>query len=540
MLAVFISLLALGTVAVIPGYQRHHAHFASDLQGETIRIVNAAIDPRTYPTVTRLVAIGEHLVNTSNIAGGIYVTGIGVERASFGDPPELTWSQARLAGENWRLGDGNATFDVFLGPEITGVSYGLLVRVDSREAWAQTLWRLIEIIVLGIVAAIGLAIATGVFASRLICQPLARIDRAVKEALDDPAGAARYLSRVGSHDEIGRLSHALDQLLFAISVTFDEELPVSQAITEQTQHAILTFSEWGHPMTANAAALRMFGAKDLDELMARDARCVFRFEGNPTVAPKLLMNGPAFGPGEIVRANETIPCLVAGDAVRRPDGTPARYFVMFVDMSRVVADVREQVALRQVAEREKLRTEDELAKLRGRFEACMVLLEADGSDEPRARPVTIDPNGLIEGWLGKAITRGAMRAGGVIHDDLPLLRGDPGEMRRLFDAALETVRLRSGDEKPTIVVNANADADEFSLFTIRSVDTRGDRPFGAISQAEDVSLFLAAVAALARREGGQLVASKIGDDGNAVGLKLPLDRDNYTSFDEEEAVEPAA
>ncbi len=520
--AVVLAALLLNAVLAVPAYLRWHKLFIDDLRAEATEVVRGAIDPDRFPTLRELARTGEHLVRSTDIEGGIWVTGIGEERASFGEAPELSWADARLHDETWRLSPDKGTFELFLSQEITGVSYGLLVRADARPAWQRTLYRLGELALLALIAVSALAVATAAIARRMVSDPLAAIHEAVETALNDPDGFASDLSQVSRCDETGRLSLALDQLLIFLRAQIDERR-AADSLIERIQHGVLIFSAHGHLLDANRAALRLFDAPDVASLREREGGCGFHFNGEWTTAPNLLEDGAAFGPGEIGDPQTGTPCLVAGDVIHGTEGAPERYFAIFVDMSRAVSDMRHQVALRQKAEREKRRSDEELARLRRRFEACLVLLEHDDDDVPRARPVTVDPAKVIQHWLEKAVERGVMQADGVRHEDLPALLGDPKEMRRLFEALLDAVRLRSSEDRPSLVVTAEV-AEKQANFTVYSTDPSGQHPVGMISAREDVSLFLAAAGRLARREEGELIATSMAESGNAIAVKLPLDQ----------------
>src|SRR5690606_5305557 len=114
--------------------------FIEDQQRHAAELFRSAVDPAAYPTLEKLVAIGANLAKASDIAGGVFVTGIGEERASFGETPALTWAEARFEDRLWRIADDHSVFETFLGPEITGLTYGAILRIDTREAWNREVW----------------------------------------------------------------------------------------------------------------------------------------------------------------------------------------------------------------------------------------------------------------------------------------------------------------------------------------------------------------------------------------------------------------
>ncbi len=524
-LTVLTAALVLGAVALVPAYDGLRKSFAAEMRQGTRDLVRTAIDPQEFPNLDRLMAIGDHLVRATDVTGGVYLSGIGELRGTFGEEPGLKWIEARVHGNAWRLSDDHSRFEMFFPPEATGTPYGLIVERDTGHRWAAALDRAVNALLFLLAAVVGLAAFVAVFVNRHVQRPLAILRNSVDFALNQPERAQKHLSQIARRDEIGQLSRALDQLLFFTANTVDDELAAAQAITEKNPHAIMTFSAEGHLLSANAAALRLFSARDVEALARRDPECLFRFGGEPRTAADLVSGGPAFGPGEIVLPGSTIPCLIGGDIVRRADGSPLRLFLVFVDVTSLVTDMREQVRQRQGADSEMNAMRDRLQRMRHLFDACLVLLELDNDSAPSGQPVTMSPDHFLDGWLSKAVTAGGMLPGAIAREELPPVMGDPDELRRLFSTVLDAIRLRSPEPTPSLrVLSALKQADQVTITIHTEPEDGSEVPCGGIASGEDVSLMLAAAAVLARRQGGRLVATSMDDIGNAVIFALPVDR----------------
>lgn len=522
--ATFLAVLAVGFAVMLPGYARLETRFVEDQQRHVVELVRSAVDPDAYPTLEKLTAIGTNLAEASDISGGTFVTGIGEQRAGFGEAPELGWAEARLGSEPWRISKDHSVFETFLGPEITGLAYGAILRLDTREAWSREVSRMIEMSLLGLLLAISLSVAVLLIVRTQVTRPARAIKRAVEHALDRPEAAGAVCSRLGRNDELGALSLAVDQLLFAAQHAYEEELPPARHMAEGSPHAMLDFSPDGHLMSANAAALRLFSAREEAELRGDSGGPTFRFEGKSATAAELLGAGNVFGHGEVVRAGVIVPCLVSGHVARREDGSPTRFFLVFVDMSEIMEDVRREVRERKMVEQRAHDLALQVEHMRAMFDACMVLLELGGANAARPQDVTIAAENLVDGWLDRAVTRGTMGAGCVEHRDLPPLLGDPGELRRLVDFAFEVVRLRSGASRPVLAAAATMEGSDAAILSIWAKADDGQATVDAIRAGEDVSPFLGAISALARRNGGSLSAPSAGGDGNLLAVRLRVDR----------------
>lgn len=508
---------------MLPVFSRLRDNFVEAQTTEAVALFQAAVDPTRYPSVTRLVEIGENLVRSTKIAGGTLISGAGEVRANFGETPTLSWMDARLSGNTARLNTDTAVLDVFMPPEDTKIPYGVILRVDVGEDWGHLIEQMFDRALLSLFVALTLTVVTILIVAREVVRPLATIRKTVDEALNSPETTDGWHTGISRNDEIGELARTVDQLLFLTSSTINDELAASHAIIERAPHGILVFSEQGHIVSANAAVLDLFGEASVETLLRRDLRSLFRYNGETVDAAEFVARGAALGNGEILRgSDDAFPCLVAGNTVKGLDGSVLRRFLIFVDMRALVNEVRNEMSRRETAEADAAQLRDELRLLRRMFDACLVLTELSSADIAPSRTVTVIPEEQIEGWRTRLAKGGDPPIEQVATVDLPPILGDPAQMRKLFDTALETVRLRSAQAQPDICVTAALNDGGVATFTVKEGEAGSNAP--AISSDTDVALLLAALGVLCRHQAGMLLSTSGIEEANAISFRLKVDQ----------------
>lgn len=524
-LTVFVCGILANAVAAVPSYMSAKERFAEGVREQAVALFVAAVDPARYPRVESLRVVGETLSAQSKIVGGTIYSGAGEERGQFGTPPGLDWTSARVGREVTRFTPLNGSFETFLAPEVTGIPHGIMLRLDAGDDWGRVVAEIQERFVLSALAALIVAITSGLAVSIWVTLPVRSIGAAVDNALNDPAEATKLLARVPRRDELGRVAQAIDQLLFFTAASHDEELMPALMLLDQCAHGIVVLSADGHLISANTAALRLFGVRSLEALRARPPDRLLRFENRPVDPLSLLGKGPVIGHGEVLRSDGEIPCLVSGDTIRARSGEVSRRFIMLVDMRGLLDEVRNEVLNRQRAELEVARLALDLRRVRRAFDACLVMLELDKADAPKANAVTVLPDELIDAWTERLASDSTIPPPNLFRGVLPPLLGDPSELRRLIDTALDIVRLRSAAQVAQMKISATVEDADAALFVVSEVLTDGGgETVAPITGPEDVAIYLASLSVLCRRQQGSLQSVAGGDNGNALAVRLRIDR----------------
>lgn len=517
----FVAMIVIQAIFTVPDYVRERGALINSARSEATGLFLAAIDPTDFPSIEGLKDIGGKLVAATDIAGGTVISGAGEIRSVFGQVPELSWVRARLHGERARLFADQGMFDLFLPPETTRIPHGVILRIDVGRQWARIEANLIERAVLsGLIALMVAGLAWFVIA-RMVVRPLDRMRDTVDMALMVPDQPEGWHVNVHRSDQIGALAHTLNQFLFLASTTISDDLAASATIVDRLPHGVVVLSEHGHIVSANTAALKLFGASDVGSLAARPGTSLFRFEGEAVDLAEFAGSGQQFGNGEILDGDDTFPCLVGSGQAKRSDGSVLRRFLIFVDMRSLVDDIRAEVKRREEAEAGLMQLRKDIRRLRRMFDACLVITEYSSGEAGSTRIVTVTPETAIQSWQDRLEAEEEGPITGLSADGLPPILGDPMEMRRLFDSALEIVRLRSGLDQPAISVVATVGAGGMATFVVQESDREGD--IATISSQTDVALLIAALSTLCTAQDGGLINSVGENEANTVAFRLKVD-----------------
>lgn len=522
---VFLMLIAVDLSLMAPSYLKSRSDFERDMRELALSYVKSGINTRAFPRIETLIEQGDHMVGATEVLGGVLVNSIGDEVGTFGERPWLSWRDAALDRHPWVVEDGGQQFEIYLRPAETGLSYGLILRIDSSERWSDLNARYLRMVLFTLISAFLITtIVLGIMSSMVI-HPLRRISTAIDSALHAPERAIKSLARLKSSDELGELGRAVDQLLFLMATTYVEDLATAFAINEQVPGAILTFSEDGHLVSANAAALRLFKVEGFDQLLLRESGNFVSVQGQPRPASELIGRGRFFGPAEAIIGTERLPCLAGGDAILRGDGTMSRYFLMLIDVSVLVNDMRAERQRRLAVEQAHLQARRGNAELVERLNACLALMQMqEQGDAPSEGPtVTVRPETITAEWLRTAIVNQSISKSGVRHGNLPPVLGSHSEIQMIFETALGMVRGASHKSKPVLEISGTVENGR-ATFAIREVDeddilsqTIAGRP------DSDINLQQSALARLVTRQGGRMVSAASPGGPNEILFELPAD-----------------
>ncbi len=528
-IGLLVLLVALVIDLSIAGFvfMQKRAAFERDLHERAVTYVRSAVDVTAFPDIDRLVRFGENISAITDVAGGIYVNSIGEEAGRFGETPWLDWRTATRGGTRWALDEDGAAFETFVKPSETGLSYGLLLRLDSSEAWATLIREFVHSIIAAVAVALGIALLVVALVAAMVLRRTRRITEAVEHALKAPERADQHVAKLDARDEIGALGCMLDELLFLVATTYVEDLATAYAINEQSPGALLTFSGDGHLVFANAAALRMFKASSVEELALQEDAGFIMVQGKPRPATDLIARGRFFGPAEAIVGGDKIPCLSGGDRVLRADGTLSRYFLMMVNVQTFVAEMRRERAMRKSAEEVVSGGARTVESLEERLEAATLLLALERSTDDGAadgaRPrLSVRPDIIVTKWLREAAEAGKIEGGRMTHERLPPVLVHTTEVEKLFTIALTMVRARSQDPQPLVEVLGGFWGEERAGFRIRELAKPGlSGKTAKQSRAADIEMQTAALSALASREGGMLI-NAISEPGEPNELRFAL------------------
>ena len=499
------------------------------LEQATLALTRANVDGTGFPTVDQVVRMGERLVRVSDVRGGAIYNALGEEIARFGERPTLDSGAVRREGRTQeRSGDGRR-IDFFLPREATGLANNMVLRVDSSSVNAEVMARAFDKAQGILISAAVAALAVIVILLFAIVRPLLKLRDAAIAATDNPDRAEQFRLKWSRRDELGEAARAFDMLLTAVSVTHQEDLAAGQAATEKSHHAVLTYDHNGRLTAANAATLKLFGVRTLDEFVwgAQEFVRVPGQDGTVDISPgALLGRGDVSQTVQVVTATTVRRCQFSGIVILKRDGRVLRYVVTLVDISKQAAYTEALEAEVARAQADASRSKRQLAELRAMFESCLVLLEATSgvaTAVANAEDAEEDPIALSDRiqnlWHPDAQKAGLVE-GRLEHGILPPVRGQTELVEAVFRQALTLVYTRSKQEKVTLRVTANAIDARHATFTVSEIirgDTARGQPGAAIVAGRAIAL--AGLSLAVRKIGGRIDDPDL--PGNGLSITLP-------------------
>jgi PAS domain-containing protein len=515
--------LAGAGVAAMAGsaWQREEAR---RLEHAALQLLRANVDVTAFPTVPETIRIGERLMATSFVRGGIVHNALGDEVGSFGQRPLLTVLTARREGVTSLASPDRSHVDVLYPAEASGLAHPVVLRLDASAVAAAVAARLRDAAVAIAAAALACAAFVAALLFLLVVKPVLRLRDAAAAATDRPDRADE--ARIGStrRDELGEASRALDLLLTSVSLVHQEDLAAHDETTRRSTSAVLAFEPGGRLLTANPAALTLFGAATVDDLARGSGAWIRLPESGDRVSPlDLLARGEASRMVEIETPRGMRRCNFDGATIRRRSGSVLRHVVTLLDLTRHLAYADSLDAECAKLSRQLEEDQRRLAEMRGLFESCLVILShARGADVvPEPAPVADDApvvvtERIVNAWYAQACRTGTAQAR-LEHGVLPNLRGEASDVALVFRQALLHVASRARVVRPAVAVEARRDG-AMAIFEVREVaGSEASEPRGPSDPTGGPVAQLGLALALARC-GGHLV-SRV--DGPELRFALP-------------------
>lgn len=529
LLAVLLSVLVAEVAFLAPALFLWRNHEIVALDDRSLGLLRANVDVTGFPSLAETVRIGERLTRFSEVRGGVIYNGVGDEIASFGDRPALGIAQATREGAVRRLTTDLAFLDVYYGQERTGFAHAMILRLDATGVPATVAGRLVDKALVVLLVSLISGIAVALVISFTVVRPIVRLRDAATAATDNPDKAEAHCLKWTRGDELGDAARAFDMLLVAVSVTHQEDLAANQQAIERSAFAIVTYDGNGRLSTANAAAIKLFGVADLDDLAALDTTFV-RMRGASgviDVSPtELAARGDVIDSVTIITPLGLKRCIMNANAIRKKSGGILRTIVSLVDVTAPAQNTErletERAKLRgDVAERTK-----RLAEMRALFESCLVIMDALRETTDRlAEPEDLDDLPLarvdkaVNAWFADASRNGLVR-GRLDHNILPFARGHVADIEAVFRQALILVYATARSAQPAVAVEAIDMYDGHSRFEV--FEQRGEGGGEDTGKAAaGIALARMGLAHALKRVGGEILDLAPNDTRNVIAFSLP-------------------
>ena len=336
-LAVFLAIFVVEAAILVPSYQNYERDLLARLDevgrtaAKTMFLMHGHSNPRD------LKIAGATATRTSNLVGGaIYKTGW-TPYTVFGEVPGLSPESVRSGGPTRRYAIGTTRYDSIWAPEVTGLPFTIVGRMDSSGIRGQLiafLWRIggLVLLISSFVCAVTMFIL-----GRSVLIPLLKVRDNLVEALADPALADRYTLDESRDDELGDVVGKLNEMLRRVGKTYREELATMLSMVDRSAEGMLVYDVTGRIVYANHACLGLCGFNDIETMQNESLP---RFAKADQSAPHhlidVLSNGGYTGEVTLTGRNDSrVPCVISGMSLDDADGQPFRYFATITDISQL-------------------------------------------------------------------------------------------------------------------------------------------------------------------------------------------------------------
>jgi PAS domain-containing protein len=530
LLAVLASVLVAEIAFLAPALLlwRHQEIVA--LEERALGLLRANVDATGFPSLAETVRVGERLMRFSEVRGGIIYNGVGDEVASFGTRPALGIGQALREGTTRRLSADSAFLDAYFGQDRSGFAHAIVLRMDATGVPATVFGRMADKAVVVLLVSLLSGIAVALVITFTVVRPVVRLRDAAISATDNPDKAETHRLKWTRDDELGEAARAFDMLLVAVSVTHQEDLAANQEATERSSFAILTYDGNGRLSTANGAAIRLFGVRDLDALASLDTTFVrMRGAGGVIdVSPvELAARGDVFDSITVVTPLGLKRCIVNATAIRKRTGGILRTIVSLVDVTSQATNTERLESEKSALKGEIIERTKRLGEMRALFESCLVIMDAlrdaneqaEEADDEEAEAPLWRADKIVNGWFAEASRNGLVR-GRLEHNILPYARGEQSDLEAVFRQALILIYTRAESAQPALAVEAIEMQEGVSRFEV--FEQRGDsNARDAGKAAAGIALARLGLAHALKRTGGEMLDLAPNDLRNVVAFSLP-------------------
>jgi hypothetical protein len=441
---------------------------------------------------------------------------------SFGERPALDLNIARLSGVGVQASPNAPAIDVHLSPDDTGLAHHIIVRLPTEPIEAATFEQLRNF-GLSVLFIAGLTAVLFIFASMLlVIRPLRAINKALRQAVENPDRADAYQLHMMRRDEIGQISGSLNMLLTSVSVVFQDELSSLKKAIADFGFGILQYDHEDRLIAANAMAIALFKQDDFDGLRRMNRNCAQAL-GTRGQRPQPIVDllGETQEPMLLTLHTDTgfFTAMSYCANVRRPDGSVYHRFVAIMPMDDILEKSRRAITDTQKAKNALRLAKVEAQEMRRLLESCLCLMEPPKGSEDRFE-FSFLPDRILNGWYQEA-SNDELVDGNLEHGFLPPLSGDRIAIRNVLRQAMLLAYSQTEAEKPVLKVDASKPSDGSVRFTISDVSAERDS-VGVVRRPKNVDPTLprAALQSALKKAGGAFVGMETSEGAVKVSFSL--------------------
>lgn len=500
------------------------------LESEALTAIRSNLEPTAFPNAAETLAIGERLMRHSAVRGGIVTNALGDEVAAFGARPQLAFAQAMREGSRSGPAAGGTASDLLLTAQATGLAFPIILRLDTRAAIASATQQVQSAALAALAISFGASLLASLAFTFVVVRPIVRLARAATAAADDPTRADMQRLNWTRRDELGDAGRALDLLIMGLSVVYQEDLAATREAVQRSNFANLTYDPTGRLMSANPAALKLFGVETVEDLsnLRQDYLELETENGRIQSTPLDVVTQGEFSDVVTVstpRGDRR--CHLDATTVVKKSGAVMRHTLTLSDLTKQLtyADHLKGECTRLQAARSEDRRR--IAEMKGLFESCLVILSRaigiESAPKPAAIPETaptVVTERIVTQWFADARRNGLVQ-GRLEHEVLPPVRGTTETVENVFRQAMLAVHTRASTLKPGLAIDSELRGADI-WFQVSEIDpgtlaervTGTSQPPGQAAALSHMALTQALAAA-----GGRSAPPRA--SGNVVAFVLP-------------------
>lgn len=521
-LAVFVSLILVEITWLTMTYRNETARVPERTEAQIRLLLQAAFDPRSFPTLETERAVVERLTNVAHVVGARIEDTAGEPLADIGEGPEMTVLEARRESISSRVSADRKYLDLHVPPDEVGFAHAMVLRVALEPYYGNVLGSLLQtgLTVFNIVV----LTSTGLFLALypILFRPLARIRTAIMRGVGDLDIADTFIIKWKRKDELNDLAQAVNMLLAGASKNYNEFLHTSHELVANSPVAAIAYRSDGEMTFANQAAFDLFGVEDMAELSQLDQAFLLlkgAASDQPVTVESALVDGPYLDEGQVITPSGPRHMVCLGNISYRMDGSVRRYLAKFLDMDVAMPRIARLAAHSDRATQRRIAAEQRAVRLRVMLESCLSLIDTDGEFHNDEVGI-VQADTIIITWA--RIYASVGRARRVLYNRLPQLSGHRKRLTVLFRQALSYAEFVSDytDSELKVLAVTESNMVRFDFTEIIPEEATRKEP-GERTGESEITLCRGAIIQLVHQCGGHAALPESHDGPVKFSFTIP-------------------
>ena len=280
---IFVSIVIIEAIILVPSVNRRQQELLSQLTEVSRVKISWVVDAFPEASGRELLAEIEKLQDVQMIVGGAIYSADGQQLGSFGELPDLSFSQTSRGDAFYLLSRNGSRYDAVWPAEKMGRKYVLIIRYDASDVRRELYAYILRIAGLVLIISVFVTFVMMLALGRTVIAPILRLRQDLIKAGEaiskDKPPPKFYSASIQRRDELGEVIAAFREMFYQISEAISDrkqaEAALRQAeekyrsIYENAVEGIFQTTPDGRFIAANPALVRIYGYDSSEELIAR-------------------------------------------------------------------------------------------------------------------------------------------------------------------------------------------------------------------------------------------------------------------------------